>query len=91
METAKHQHVLASPLNWVTPSAAPTLCVHGTDDKYVAYEQAVWLINRLKACDVEAELLTLPGAGHGFKGTDSEKAEAALIAFFKSHLMAKRP
>jgi len=35
---------------------------------------------------VEAELLTLPGAGHGFKGKDAETAEAALIAFFDKHL-----
>jgi dipeptidyl aminopeptidase/acylaminoacyl peptidase len=51
----------------VTPHAAPTLFVHGTKDAYVAHGQAVWLVDRLKAVDVEAELLTLEGAGHGFK------------------------
>ena len=73
-------------LNWVTPDAAPTLCVHGTEDKYVAYEQAGWLIDRLKACGVEAELLTLEGAGHGFKGADADKAQQALLDFFAKHL-----
>ena len=86
LETAYHQHILSSPLYWVTPNAAPTLCIHGTEDKYVAHEQAVWLIDKLKAADVEAELLTLPGAGHGFKGDDATKAEQALIAFFDRHL-----
>lgn len=89
VEQARHQHVLASPLYWVTPQAAPTLCVHGTDDKYVAYEQAEWLVDRLKAADVEARLLTLPGAGHGFKGADQQKAEAALLEFFDQHLQPK--
>ena len=70
----------------VTPQAAPTLCIHGTDDKYVAHEQAVWIVDRLKAAEVEAELLTLPGAGHGFQGKDAEKADQALIAFFDRHL-----
>jgi hypothetical protein len=63
------KHIRASPLNWVTPDAAPTLCIHGTEDNYVAHEQAVWLIDRLKACGVEADLFTLEGAGHGFKET----------------------
>ncbi|HLJ10515.1 MAG TPA: alpha/beta hydrolase [Planctomycetaceae bacterium] len=88
LETARHRHILSSPLYWVTPAAAPTLCIHGTEDKYVAYEQAVWLTDRLRAADVEVELLTLPGAGHGFKGDDAVKAEQALLAFFDKHLKA---
>src|SRR6185312_5892601 len=59
LDTARAKHIQASPLNWVTPHAAPTLCIHGTEDKYVAHEQAVWMIDRLKACDAEATLLTL--------------------------------
>jgi dipeptidyl aminopeptidase/acylaminoacyl peptidase len=70
----------------VTPHAAPTLCIHGTDDKYVAHEQAVWMIDRLKACGVEANLLTFDGAGHGFKGKDAETADKAMLAFFDKQL-----
>jgi len=86
LEQARQKHILASPLNWVTPHAAPTLCIHGTEDKYVAHEQAVWLTDRLKAAGVEVELLTLEGAGHGFKAKDAETAEKAMIAFFDKHL-----
>ncbi len=89
LDAARRQHVRASPLYWVTPNAAPTLCVHGTVDKYVAHEQSVELVARLKAAGVEAELLTLPGAGHGFKGKDAETAEVALVAFFDRHLKRK--
>ena len=89
LETARKQHIRASPLYWVTPNAAPTLCIHGTQDKYFALEQAMWLVDRLKAAGVEAELLTLPGAGHGFKGKDAEAAEKALFAFFDKHLKNK--
>ena len=91
LEQARQKHIIGSPLNWVTPDAAPTLIVHGTDDKYVAYEQAVWMRDRLAACGVEAELLTLPGAGHGFKGEDAQKAEAALLEFFEKHLKGGKP
>ena len=86
LESALEKHVLASPLNWVTPTAAPTLILHGTDDKYVAYEQGVWMRDRLKSCGVHVEMLTLEGAGHGFKGGDAEKAEAAMFEFFDNQL-----
>lgn len=81
-----HRHVLASPLNWVTPQAAPTLLLHGTEDKYVAHEQAVWMHDRLKAADVEVTLLTLEGAGHGFQGDHAKRAEEAMFSFFARHL-----
>jgi acetyl esterase/lipase len=86
LEQARLRHIQASPLNWVTPNAAPTLLIHGTEDKYVAYEQAVWMRDRLKSCGVEVELVTMEGAGHGFKGVDAEKAEKALLEFFERKL-----
>lgn len=86
LETKRALHIQGSPLYWVTPNAAPTLCIHGTEDKYVAHEQAVWLVDKLKASAVEAELLTLEGAGHGFKGADAEKSEKALFEFFDKKL-----
>jgi len=88
LETARFEHVLASPLTWVSRGDASTLIIHGTEDKYVAHEQAVWMLDALKAHGVEAELFTLPGAGHGFKGEDAAKAESALISYFDNHLKA---
>lgn len=87
---ARRRHIEASPLYWVTPDASPTLCIHGTDDKYVAHEQSVWLIDRLKASAVEAELLTIEGAGHGFKGADATKADEAMFAFFERYLQPSK-
>src|SRR4051794_32739527 len=59
LEQQRHRHILASPLYWITPEAPPTLCIHGTKDNYVAYEQATWMVDRLKAADVETGLVTL--------------------------------
>ena len=87
LQHARRQHILASPLYWVTPSAAPTLLLQGTKDTYVNYEQAVWMRDKLKAADVEVELLTLEGAGHGFKGEDAGRAEKAMLDFFDRHLV----
>ncbi len=86
LSTKRREHIVGSPLYWVTPKAAPTLIVHGTKDDHVAFEQATWMVERLKAAMVEVELLTMEGAGHGFKGADAEKAEAAMLAFFEKRL-----
>lgn len=86
LEQKRAEHIHGSPLYWVTPDAPPTLCIHGTKDTYVAYEQAVWMVDRLKAASVDAELLTLEGAGHGFKGDDAVKADHAMFEFFDKHL-----
>jgi len=79
-------HIRSSPLNWVTPNAAPILAIHGTADTYVAYEQSLWLIERLIAAGVPAELETITGAGHGFKGADADRADARALAWFGKYL-----
>ncbi len=86
VEHARAKHIEASPLYWVTPDAAPTLLLHGTEDKYVNYEQATWMYDRLKATGIDVELLTLTGAGHGFHGPDADKAEKAAFDFLDKHL-----
>jgi acetyl esterase/lipase len=82
LQQAERKHIEASPLYWITPSAAPTLCIHGTKDPYVAYDQAIWMVDRLRAASVEAELMTISGAGHGFSGDDAKRADEAMVAFF---------
>jgi acetyl esterase/lipase len=82
-------HMRASPLNWVTPNAAPTLAIHGTADTYVAYEHSLWLIERLIAAGVPAELETISGAGHGFKGADEQRAEDRALGWFEKYLGPK--
>lgn len=86
LDQQRQRHIDSSPLYWVTPNAAPTLAIHGTKDNYVAHEQAVWMVDRLKTAGVEAELLTLEGAGHGFQGEDAKRADEAMFTFFDRHL-----
>jgi acetyl esterase/lipase len=90
LEKARAAHIRSSPLYWVTPDAVPALCIHGTEDKYVHVEQAEMLVAKLKATGIEAELIKLEGAGHGFKGKDLETAEKATIAFFDKHLKQRK-
>jgi acetyl esterase/lipase len=83
---ARAMHLRASPLFWVTPVAAPTLAIQGTKDRYVNYEQSVWIIDRLLAAGVEAELESIEGADHGFKGADAERADKRMMGFFDRYL-----
>ena len=83
------EHMRASPLNWVTPDAAPILAIHGTADTYVAYEHSLWLMERLIAAGVPAELETIPGAGHGFKGADAKRADERALGWLDKYLKAK--
>lgn len=83
---SRRPHQYASPINWVTPRAAPVLSIHGTEDAYVGYEHSVWLTQRLLAAGVAAELETMTGAGHGFKGDDAQRAEARAFAFLDKYL-----
>ncbi len=82
-------HQKASPLNWVTPNAAPVLAIHGTADPYVAYEQSLWLGERMIAAGAQFELESIPGAGHGFKGADAERADKRAFEYFDKMLKAK--
>ena len=82
-------HQAASPINWVTPRAAPTLSIHGSEDTYVAWEHSLWITTRLVDAGVAAELEVITGAGHGFRGADAERAESRAFAYFDKHLKAK--
>jgi acetyl esterase/lipase len=86
LDTHRSAYIEGSPLSWATPAAAPTLCIHGTADRLVAYEQSQWLVERLQKAGVEAELVTIEGAGHGFKDADRDRADAALLSFLNRHL-----
>lgn len=86
LKNNRRAHQVSSPLNWVTPRAAPTLSIHGTEDTYVAYEHSVWLTERLLAAGVPAELETISGAGHGFRGPHAERAEQRAFEFLDKHL-----
>ena len=86
LTTKLKEHIIASPLYWVTPAAAPTLFLHGTADQYVAFEQAQWIHDKLKAAQVETQLVPFEGAQHGLKGVPSEKTDALMIEFFDKHL-----
>ncbi len=53
-----------SPVYRVSVRTPPTLLLHGTGDKVIAYAQSVSYLERLQAAAVPCELVTMEGANH---------------------------
>lgn len=58
---------VVSPINYVRKGLPPVKSIHGTEDPTVPYEQSVRLTRSLRRVGVTAELLSIPGAKHGFE------------------------
>ena len=56
----------ASPIHHVSPSAAPFLFLHGTEDALVAIEEAREMARRLRAVGVTADVYAAEGGDHDF-------------------------
>jgi alpha-L-fucosidase 2 len=54
----------ASANNFLTAKFPPCLCLHGTDDKSVAYAQSENLKTQLDALQVPCEIITIAGGDH---------------------------
>jgi len=71
----------ASPITWVSPDDPSFLLIHGRDDQLVPFAQSVEMADALRQAGVEAVLLIVPGAGHGFHNRlDTPQARQALDA-----------
>src|SRR5260370_3823189 len=58
----------------------------GTKFRYVDFKNSGWLMDRLDAAGVPAELVPMEGSDHGFKGEYADRAEKLLMAYFDRHL-----
>ncbi|NLX96768.1 MAG: alpha/beta hydrolase [Rhodopirellula sp.] len=75
-----------SPLLQVSADDAATLLIHGDKDELVPIDHSRKILAELEKHGVPAELLTLEGAGHGFRGDDVQRARDATAAWFEKHL-----
>ena len=75
-----------SPIRFVSPSAAPSLIVHGDADTVVPVVEGETMHAALTKAGVPASFIRIEGAGHGFEGADLERASAAMLRWFERHL-----
>jgi acetyl esterase/lipase len=75
-----------SPILFVTPDDPPTLLIHGDADTTVNISHSQRMFQALQENKIKSSFITLPGAGHGFRDADAQKAQAALVAWFEETL-----
>ncbi|MCA9003674.1 MAG: alpha/beta hydrolase [Planctomycetaceae bacterium] len=77
-----------SPLLHVTPDDAPTLLIHGDQDKLVPISHSNNIMKQFEKQKVPAELMVIKDAAHGFKGEDQTRASQAVVNWFKKYLLS---
>jgi uncharacterized protein (TIGR02246 family) len=70
-----------SPLTYVRKGLPPTLTVQGENDRTVPHEQGVRLTAALRQAGVDAEMMTVPAAGHGFSREQWPAVHARIFDF----------
>ena len=77
------------PVRNITPQYPPIVMLHGTADTDVPCQMSVDMAEQLKKNNVQHELFTIPGAGHGLGGGDEhlvDKAKTRARDFIKEIL-----
>ena len=78
-----------SPIVFVTPDDPPTLLIHGDKDELVNISNSQIMFEALKKNNVKTDFITIPGAGHGFRGQDAKRALDATVSWFEQTLLKK--
>ncbi len=77
-----------SPIYFVDSTDAPTLIMHGNQDKLVPLEQSEAIMQRFKEAGVDAKLVIKEGAGHGWR--DMSKDMELFADWFDKYLKSKK-
>ena len=76
-----------SPILHADPSDPPTLLIHGDADTLVDISNSVDMQAEFEKQHITSEFITIPGAGHGFRGDDATQAAALRLDWFKRYLL----
>ena len=76
-----------SPITHINKQSAPSLIIHGDQDKLVSIQQAESFVKKMKEAGAIAELDTRKGAGHGWANMDKDLEKFA--DWFDLHLLNK--
>ena len=86
----------ASPVAYVSKGDPPLLLVHGTEDRTVPPRQSELMFDAYQNAGLEAALIKVEGAGHGFQQPPSitikpsaQEIEQAVADFFLKHLAGR--
>jgi alpha-L-fucosidase 2 len=78
-----------APIAGVHKGMTPFLCIHGTKDDQVVYEQSPALCDAMHKVKATCDLITIEGGGHGmagWKAPDMQHWKPEMIAWLKKTL-----
>ena len=78
-----------SPILFASSDDPPVLLIHGDADRLVPISNSEIMHAALLEAGVKTEFITIPDAGHGFRGDDAERARVAVVEWFETHLKGK--
>jgi len=81
-----------SPIAAVHRGMPPFLCIHGTKDDQVAYEQSTEMCAAMHKAGASCELITIEGGGHGMAGwraPEMQHWKAEMVAWLNKTLHVK--
>ena len=76
----------ASPMTYAGKQAPPFLFLHGTEDRMVPFTQSQALAEKLRKAGVEARVIAVDGAGHGWRGQKLLDTIANMLDFLDETL-----
>ena len=75
-----------SPILHADADDPPTLLIHGDADDLVPISHSEIMQAEFEKQSIVSNFITIPGAGHGFRGDDAVWAANASVAWFQQHL-----
>jgi acetyl esterase/lipase len=78
-----------SPMTYVRKDLPPILTIQGANDATVPLQQNVSLTKALKEAGVDAEMITVPNAGHGFSRQQWSDVNGQVFSFLEKHGILK--
>jgi len=76
-----------SPIVHVSSDDPPTLLIHGDKDDLVPVNNSKIIYEAFQKNNVKTQLIIIEGAGHGFRGEDAKRANAAMVLWFEQTLL----
>jgi acetyl esterase/lipase len=86
MTTKRKLATIANPITHISKDDPPFLIVHGTADPIVPIGQSKILVEALKKAGIQAEMISVTGAGHGLGIYGDAAVSNKVKAFFAGHL-----
>lgn len=81
-----------APISAIHKGMPPFLCIHGTKDDQVVYEQSVAMCEAMRQAGVGCELITIENGGHGmssWRAPEQQHWKPEMIAWLKKTLKVK--